>query len=210
DLFRDHFAEREAMGDAPAFSLPLDIAPPADPGGAAALLQKIDHPFAVRLLGQLREWQRGRIDRQFPAAFRRLLASEDDEERLLVEPDSWRELLDQAQSAVLHEPPRSVLTTGEARIGKTAFLRLLCARLRQEGWTIFEAGGPELQAGQIYIGQLEGRIRQLVEELHVRKRVAWYAHDLLQLAESGTHRGQSASILDQILPAIAAGSLVLL
>ncbi len=64
-------------------------------------------------------------------------------------------------------------------------------------------------AGQIWFGQLEGRVRQVVDEIKVGKRLIWYVPDLLQLARSGTHQGQSASILDQILPAIAAGRLVI-
>src|SRR5262249_24558751 len=63
---------------------------------------------------------------------------------------------------------------------------------------------------QSYIGELEGRIRQTVAELDAGKRVAWCIGDILQLAGSGTHRGQAASILDQILPAISAGRLVVL
>ena len=55
-------------------------------------------------------------------------------------------------------------------------------------------------AGQHWFGQLEGRIRQAVEELTVGKKLIWYIPDLLQLARSGTHQGQSASMLDQILP----------
>src|SRR5262249_59720920 len=35
-----------------------------------------------------------------------------------------------------------------------------------------------------------------------------YVPDLLQLARSGTHQGQAASILDQILPAVSAGRVV--
>src|SRR5207245_4213102 len=82
-------------------------------------------------------------------------------------------------------------------------------RLAPQGWSVFEASGADVMAGQIWFGQLEGRIRQVVDELTVGKKVIWYIPDLLQLARSGTHQGQSASILDQILPAIAAGRLVI-
>ena len=83
------------------------------------------------------------------------------------------------------------------------------ARVCAEGWTVFEASGADLMAGQQWFGQLEGRIRQAVDELTVDKKLIWYIPDLLQLARSGTHQGQSASILDQILPAIVAGRLVI-
>ena len=41
------------------------------------------------------------------------------------------------------------------------------------------------------------------------KKVIWYIPDILQIALCGTHQGQAASILDQILPAITAGRLVI-
>jgi ATP-dependent Clp protease ATP-binding subunit ClpC len=87
---------------------------------------------------------------------------------------------------------------------------LLAMRLQSSGWTLFEAGGTHLQAGQAYIGQLEERLRRLPIELAADKRVLWHAPDFLQLATSGMHQGQTASILDQILPALATGRLVLL
>jgi ATP-dependent Clp protease ATP-binding subunit ClpC len=63
-------------------------------------------------------------------------------------------------------------------------------------------------AGQQWFGQLEGRIRRTVDELSVARKLIWYIPDMLQIARSGTHQGQAASILDQILPAISAGRLI--
>ena len=209
DLFRDYFAQRESLGDAPEFGDHLDSQPAVDPKGVGAFLGRIDHPFAAALLEELRRWQGSRIDREFLTSFGRLWA-EDGEERLLVEPEAWREQLDHAQAAVLHDPPRSLLVTGEPRVGKTSFIKLVGARLRSDGWTVFEAGGAELMADQMYVGQLEGRIQRLLEELDARKRLVWFVRDLVQIAESGTHKGQSASILDQLLPAIATGRLMII
>ena len=73
---------------------------------------------------------------------------------------------------------------------------------------MFEAGGAELMAGQQYFGQLEGRIQKAVEELSAAKKLIWYIPDILQIALSGTHQGQAASVLEQILPAISAGRLI--
>jgi ATP-dependent Clp protease ATP-binding subunit ClpC len=208
DFFREYFEKREALKDEPSFGDTLQSGQLAAAANVEALLAKVEHPFSGHLLDELRRWQANRIDRQFLTSFGRFWMP-DQEEALLVEPASWRETLDQAERAVLNDPPRSILVAGEPRTGKTAFLRLLARRLRKSGCSVFEASGVELQADQIYIGQLEGRIRQLVAELHWRKRVVWCVTDLLQTAESGTHKGQSASILDQILPAVAAGRLVL-
>lgn len=209
DFFREYFAERQELGDTPSFGDALGTKPDTAPEPIEALLQKIEHPFATRLFDELRRWKARRIDRTFLTSFGRFWGAAE-EERLLSEPEAWRELLDQAQSGVLHDPPRSVMVAGEPRIGKTSFLRLLAVRLAQSGCSVLEASGAELMADQIYFGQLEGRIRQLIAELDWHKRVLWYVADLLQIAESGTHKGQSASILDQIMPAVAAGRLVLL
>ena len=70
---------------------------------------------------------------------------------------------------------------------------------------MFEASGADLMAGQQWFGQLEGRIQRAVEELSAAKKLIWYIPDILQLARSGTHQGQAASMLDQILPAIRRG-----
>ena len=105
-------------------------------------------------------------------------------------------------------PPRSLLVSGEPLVGKTSFLRLLAQRIAADGWSVFEASGADLQADQIYIGQLEGRIRQVVEELARAYRLIWYIPDIVQVAMSGRHAGQSATMLDQIIPAITAGRLV--
>ena len=67
---------------------------------------------------------------------------------------------------------------------------------------MFEAGGADLMAGQQWFGQLEGRIQRTVEELAAAKKLIWYIPDILQMARSGTHQGQAASVLDQILPAV--------
>ena len=127
---------------------------------------------------------------------------------VLVEPDGWGKALALAESTLRHEPPRSLLISGEAMVGKSSFLRLLARRIALDDWSVFEAGGADLQADQIYIGQLEGRIRLVVEELAKRHKVIWYIPDIVQVAMSGRHQGQSATMLDQIIPAIAAGRLV--
>jgi ATP-dependent Clp protease ATP-binding subunit ClpC len=207
-LFRDYFARCAELGDEPGFDGALDTWR-FNPDFVQALLQRIDHGFARVLLGEFTAWRANRTNTGFLGSFGRLW-SEADEDKTLVEPPAWREALTAASEAVLQRPPRSLAVSGEARVGKTAFIRLLALRLKTAGWRIFEASGAELQSGQVYIGQLEERIRQLVAELDAGKKIAWYVSDLLQLAESGTHKGQSASILDQIMPAAASGKLVII
>jgi len=206
DTFRTYLARRSSLGDAATFGDSLDSPFRQPPERIDAVLRKVDHPYAGQLRDELRRWLDRRLDEEFLRGLGRFWTAD----LRLIEPGPWKELLTRAEEAVLHQPPRSVMVSGEPRSGKTSFLKLLAERLKQAGWKVLEASAAELMAGQIYIGQLEGRIRQVVAELDAKKRVAWYVMDLLQLADSGTHRGQAASILDQILPALTSGRLVIL
>jgi ATP-dependent Clp protease ATP-binding subunit ClpC len=204
----EHFTCRRERGETPSFGDELPRASASHVSTAETLLKAIDHPSARELLDQLATFRRSSVDREYLQSFGRF--TDDDAERaLLVEHDAWHDLLAHA-GAVLQQPhPRSMLVVGEPRSGKSSFLALLARRARAAGWSMFEAGGVELQAGQVYIGELEERIRRLRAEVALEKRVLWHAPDFLQLATSGTHRGQSATMLDQLLPDIAAGRIVL-
>ncbi|MDR6293713.1 ATP-dependent Clp protease ATP-binding subunit ClpC [Inquilinus ginsengisoli] len=206
-FFEAYFNRSAELGDTPSFGALLGRYADPDLGPVRTLLHKIQHPFAARLLEELRTWQDTRIDRGFLSGVGRLW-SEDEDDRFLISPAVWQEQLSVAETAISAPRPRSVLVSGPPRIGKSSFLRLLGMRLHDAGWQLFMASGHELMAGQMYIGQLEGRIRQLVEALHARRKIVWYVRDLGQLAGSGTHRGQAASILDQIMPALVAGDLI--
>ena len=52
---------------------------------------------------------------------------------------------------------RSILLVGEHGVGKSALLREVLRRLGDGGF-VFQAGAGEVNAGQSYIGQLEGRV----------------------------------------------------
>ena len=206
-LFRDYFAERERLGDAPVFGSALGASYASQPAQIRAFLQRVHHAHAAALMRQLDSVQRSNVDRTFLASFGRFWADRKDTE-LLIEPEMWREALVAAEAASLQTPTRSLLVSGEHRVGKTTFLRLLAERLELEGWTVFEAGSADLMAGQQWFGQLEGRIQRTVEELAAAKKLIWYIPDILLMARSGTHQGQAASVLDQILPAVVSGRLI--
>jgi ATP-dependent Clp protease ATP-binding subunit ClpC len=205
-VLAEHFAARVEMGDTPGFGSALADASPEDLSAAETLLRKIDHPAAQTLLGELTAWRRQTLDREFLQAFGRFI-ERDPQQNLLIEHDAIKEQLATAEAFLLNEPFRSVLVVGEPRSGKTSFVMLLAARAAAGGWAVFEAGAPSLMAGQQYFGQLEERLRRLATELAVEKRVLWYVPDFLQLAASGTHVAQAASLLDQVLPAIATGRI---
>ena len=207
-LFRDHFAACEQLGDTADFGAGLREATPETQELIERMLARIDHPFGGRLAAALRDARARRIDRDFLNSFGRFWP-EPPALDLLVEPEPWAATLVEARAAMEQTPVRSLLVSGEPGVGKTQLLRLLARRLAADGWVVFEAGGADLMSGQQWFGQLEGRIRKAVEELAVAKRAIWYIPDIMQIALSGTHQGQAASVLDQILPAIAAGRLAI-
>jgi ATP-dependent Clp protease ATP-binding subunit ClpC len=206
-IFRDYLARRASLGDEADFGTALQGASASPPAVIKQFLQSINLPLARALAVQLEDFERGSIDRTFLTSFGRFWADKS-EPALLIEPDNWRQALTTAQAAVTQTPIRSLMVSGEPLVGKSTFLRLTAAALAPTGWSVFEASGADLMAGQQWFGQLEGRIRHVLEQLTVAKKLIWYIPDLLQLAQSGTHQGQSASILDQILPAVIAGRLV--
>ena len=207
-MFRDYFLRRAELGDTPEFGPALETSSASPPATIRAFLDRVNHPLASALVSRLDELQRSSIDRGFLTSFGRFWSDQNDSE-ILIESEDWHDAFAVAEATLAQSPVRSLLVSGDQLVGKTSFLRLLAQRLAPQGWSVFEASGADLMAGQLWFGQLEGRIRQAIDELAATKKLIWYIPDLLQLARSGTHQGQSASILDQVLPAIVSGRLVM-
>jgi ATP-dependent Clp protease ATP-binding subunit ClpC len=125
-----------------------------------------------------------------------------DHPELLRDTDKLHELLSTSR-------PKSILLVGEHGAGKTILANRLLARLHAEGWLLFEASAAEVLAGQIYSGELEGRIRDLLSALD-RKRALWRVQDFYDLLHKGSHKQDPRGILDLLLPALERGSLLLL
>ncbi len=217
NMFRDYFVRCAGQGDEATFGSTLFASGVSPHDTIRKFLRQITHPFVAALISEL-DALRSLDTPAAPAAPARSYTTLTSVGRFwldprgidaLVEPQGWREALALAESTLRQDPPRSLLVSGEPLVGKTSFLQLLALRLAPDDWNVFEASGADLQAGQVYIGELEGRIRKVIEELAGGHKVIWYIPDILQVAMSGRHQGQSATILDQIMPAIAAGRLII-
>jgi len=206
--FTSYFRKREEQGDPATFGGALELHKRPNAKAVEDLLKAIDHPYAATLLAELNRWKGGSVNKSYLQAIGSFWNH--DEDGFLVEYDAIREPLLTLETAVTRSPPRSLLVVGDMRTGKTTLIRLLVQRLAAQGFTVFEAGSAQLQAGQIYIGELEGRIQRMIDELSADKHVIWYVPDFLQIVTSGTHKGQAASILDQMLPAMAAGRIIVI
>ncbi|HTM30393.1 MAG TPA: AAA family ATPase [Vicinamibacterales bacterium] len=207
-MLAEHLSARTALGDEPSFGDALPQAKPEEVSAAETLLRTIHHPHAEALRQQLAAWRRASVDRQFLQSIGRFVERDRDRD-LHLEHAAIRQPLAAAEAAVLTAPFRSAVVVGEPRCGKTAFVMLLVSRAIERGWTVFEAGAASLLSGQQYFGQLEERVSRLIAELAIEKRVIWFVPDLLQLALSGVHTSHTASLLEQVLPAISAGRLVM-
>ena len=210
NVIRDYLARCAARGDAATFGSSLKARGISPPQLIRKFLERIDHPSAAALIDELKDAEPPLS--ALPAEPAGILNTVgrfwSDAAEILIAPDDWREAMAAAAATLQQSPPRSLLVSGEPFVGKTSFLRLLAAMLSPGNWSVFEASGADLQADQVYIGQLEGRLRHVVDELAKGYRMIWYIPDIVQLAMSGRHQGQSATMLDQIIPAIAAGRLI--
>jgi ATP-dependent Clp protease ATP-binding subunit ClpC len=115
-----------------------------------------------------------------------------------VEDEGFTRDLDALEAAVTASPPRSVLVIGEPGCGRTTRLRALGARLTARGWAVLEAGASEVNAGQSYIGELEGRVQRMLDALDGAP-VLWIVPDFEQLLWTGTHRFSRTGVLDMLL-----------
>ncbi|HVF79400.1 MAG TPA: AAA family ATPase, partial [Solirubrobacteraceae bacterium] len=114
--------------------------------------------------------------------------------------------LDEIESRLKGRSPRSLLICGEPGTGKTALCHLLAARLVGAGWLVFEAGAGEVLAGQRYIGEVEGRIQQIVEALN-GKRQLWLVPSFHELLWAGTWSKSPIGVIDNLLPHVERGTL---
>lgn len=208
-LFRSYFSKLEALGDPPSFGSWLSMSTSSDPQQIEQFLKSLSHPYADGLVTEMKAQQNARVDKTFLESIGRFWASGLDGDPV-IEPAEWKEFLEAAERAIRHSPPRSLIIRGDEKVGKTSFIRLLAQRLFQKHWSVFEAGGPELQAGQSYVGQLEERVKRVAQEAVATKKIIWYVPDILQLAIGGTHQSQPASILDQLHGALSSGRLIII
>ncbi len=205
---REFVAERVAAGDAVT---PRDLADEADALGfgseqwaeVCASLDAIATQLPAGARAELSQWQGSRQTAEFVKSIGRVWEGEGGEVFVL---DAVAAQVAELETEIKREPPRSVLLVGESGAGKTALVRALASRLRADGWLVFEAAPAEVLAGQSYIGQIEERVRVIVQQL-AGKRVLWVMPNFHEALWAGRHRYSPTGVLDLLLPHIESGAV---
>ena len=116
-----------------------------------------------------------------------------------------RELVEIVVAALEQSPPRSVLLVGEHGVGKTALTRAALDRIDEDA-IVFETTAAQINAGAIYIGELEGRVKTLVDAV-AGQRVIWILPELQETLFAGQHSRSPQGLLDALLPHIESGAI---
>ena len=205
---REFVAGRVAAGD---ILTPRDLADEADAlkldaeqwTEVCATLDAITAQLPTGTRAELSQWQDSRQTAEFVKSIGRVWEEEGREVFML---DAVAARVSELEAAVKREPARSVLLVGESGAGKTALVRALAARLRADGWLVFEAAPAEVLAGQSYIGQIEERVRAIVQQLEGR-RVLWVMPNFHEALWAGRHRYSPTGVLDLLMPHIESGAV---
>jgi ATP-dependent Clp protease ATP-binding subunit ClpC len=205
---REFVAERVAAGDTVGTRDLTDEADALKLGAeqwneVCATLDAIAAQLPAGARAELSRWQGSRQTAEFVKSFGRVW--EEDGRGVFVL-DAVAARVSELEAAMRREPARSVLLVGESGAGKTALVRALAARLRGDGWLVFEAAPAEVLAGQIYIGQIEERVRAIVRQLEGR-RVLWVMPNFHEALWAGRHRYSPTGVLDLLLPHVESGAV---
>ena len=111
-------------------------------------------------------------------------------------------VVDAVAAALSPRSPRSVLLVGEQGVGKTTLV-VEALRRQKQPWFAFQASAAEVHAGHAYVGELEGRVSEIVERMK-RRSIVWLFPSFEEALFAGQHSRSPRGLLDAMLPAIEA------
>jgi ATP-dependent Clp protease ATP-binding subunit ClpC len=148
------------------------------------------------------EWQLGTIDVEFFAELGRIIEPEKHPRPTIV--GSRAVAVDAVVATLSPQSPKSILLVGEDGVGKTTLVVEALRRLEGRFGLAFQATAADVNAGQTYIGMLEGRVHEIVGKL-ARRRVVWVFPNFEDSLWSGQHLQSPRGLLDVLLPAVESG-----
>lgn len=207
-ILREFIEGRVAAGEIVGFGDGLDHLQEEDAvENLENALREVGESLTGKMLEQVQQYRLS----HFLRGIGRIWNQDDEHDgELLIEHEYLNEQVAALELALHKRTPRSVLLVGESGVGKTALVRSLAKKLQQQGWMIFEASAVELMAGQIYIGELEGRVQTLLKQLSKHRKTLWFVPNFQDLMWAGQHKHSQAGVLDQIFSRVESGEIVLL
>jgi len=198
-ILAEFVAERIAAGDPPTVQ-GLRVEPTDETCRRLDdLLRVLPEPEVAAFLAALAELRAGRVDLEFLGSIGRFDRDTDDplvEHPALV---AHRETILAALEAV---PPVPVLIVGLPGTGRSTLVRAVWRALREQGYALWRAGQLELMAGQSFVGEIEGRIKRLIEELAKGRRTIWVAPNFEGFLYAGRASNNPTSVADLVMPAL--------
>lgn len=206
--FREAFKRMAQRESAASFDGALEALTEPQAEQLRQLFAKLGDGAPERLSEEFRAWQRRRVNTPMLKSIGRIRTPDAEGAVNLeaVDDPAFESALGEMKRVLLGEMPGSLVLTGPAGCGKSALLHVLSNRLAAEGWIVFEAGANDLAAGQSFVGQLEGRVKDLAAELR-GKDVVWIIPDFHELAFAGAYRERPTGVLDMLLPYIESGEV---
>jgi ATP-dependent Clp protease ATP-binding subunit ClpC len=161
------------------------------------------------LLDEISKFKEVELDTEFLNSFGRIW-TQGPPKSTVFEHDSIVSHTSRLIYTVFKEPYRSAILVGEPGVGKTAILGLLNSKIKKLNWKIFEATAHNVMAGQVYIGQLEERLYNLVKNLDTRNGIVWFVPNFHELLYVGRHTRSPIGLLEMLLPQIEDGVIRLI
>jgi ATP-dependent Clp protease ATP-binding subunit ClpC len=116
------------------------------------------------------------------------------------------EVAEQVLAALTAVPARSVLLVGEHGAGKTAVIRAALDHVDEA--VVFEATASQVLAGAVFVGELDGRVRDLAGAMSGRNMI-WVLPELQEALFAGQHHRSPHGLLDALLPHVEAGTVTI-
>jgi ATP-dependent Clp protease ATP-binding subunit ClpC len=177
----------------------------SDEETVATAIAELEGVLPAATMGDFHEWRRRRAELEFFRSVGRIWEPRD-EAPAFLSVGGRAAVVAALESALRGPDPSSVLLVGEHGVGKSTVLREVLRELHRDGWFIFEASATELMAGQVYVGELDTRVREIAER-SAGKHVLWVMPAFAEAIAAGQHSRSRVGALDRLFPYLEAGQI---
>jgi ATP-dependent Clp protease ATP-binding subunit ClpC len=200
------FAERRIRaGDAPT-AADFDVIDRANEELVANVFRELDSVLPPETIRVFEDWRHRRGELEFFQTLGRIWEPSG-EPRALTSVGGRAAVVAALGSALRGGPAgSSVLLVGEHGVGKSAVLREVLRDLHRDGWFVYEASATELMAGQVYIGELDTRLREIAERSAGRP-ILWVMPSFAEAISAGQHSRSRIGAVDKLFPYIETGKI---